>query len=274
MLKRLARGASVALVALGASVAFVALGAIVALGLSVTAQAADRYDGRHDYPSIVWTGFYFGGGLGARWTDATWRTDSVLVTANPPDPATAVSTLNSSGFRAALHAGYNWQLGNWVWGIESDLGAAKNERSQTGFPGVGYGALLGQTRDVFTAKTGWDGSVRLRGGMLVSPSVLLYATGGLALQQATLSMSCQPNPVPSWCGANRSENPSKTLTGWTIGAGVEAALTKHWFARAEYRYSDFGKFNNVFLTGVVDDTITGGAKFDTHVVNFGLHYKF
>ena len=35
-----------------------------------------------------------------------------------------------------------------------------------------------------------------------------------------------------------------TRAGWTIGGGLEFAVTNNWSVRAEYRYSDFGTFNN------------------------------
>jgi outer membrane immunogenic protein len=37
---------------------------------------------------------------------------------------------------------------------------------------------------------------------------------------------------------------SNSLTGWTAGGGIEYAVTDNWWVFAEYRYTDFGSFNN------------------------------
>ena len=44
-------------------------------------------------------------------------------------------------------------------------------------------------------------------------------------------------------GASLSQ--SKTLTGWTVGGGIEHAFTQNWIGRAEVRYADFGKSDYV-----------------------------
>ena len=72
-----------------------------------------------------------------------------------------------------------------------------------------------------------------------------------------------------------------TVTGWTIGAGIEARLWSNWFARAEYRYADFGTRT---YTNTVVNTVPNVGQFvylDTYSVHLrtqtallGLAYKF
>ncbi|MNE34281.1 Porin subfamily protein [compost metagenome] len=61
---------------------------------------------------------------------------------------------------------------------------------------------------------------------------------------------------------------SDTFHGWTIGAGVDYAVTDNIFARAEYRYNDFGK--NTYTDG----TDSYSLKVREHVVNVGVGVKF
>ena len=117
--------------------------------------------------------------------------------------------------------------------------------------------------------------MRGRVGILVAPSVLLFGTGGVAFTHAETSAFCGTAFPTGWCTAvnvGRRSTASADLVGWTVGAGVEAMLTRNWLIRGEYRYADFGTISNV-------DTRTGGGftdvvQFDlrvrTHAATFGL----
>ena len=62
--------------------------------------------------------------------------------------------------------------------------------------------------------------------------------------------------------------------GWTLGAGLEANLDKHWFARGEYRYTDLGKSTEVFFAEEPLDTITADVDLKTQRLSVGLGYRF
>jgi outer membrane immunogenic protein len=254
------------------------LSAVLFPALSVTTAApasAQRYQDRQ-YRAYGWTGFYFGGSIGARYTDAKWTTEQTsdpfdilgVVNAEQPDS----NQLGSRSFRGALHTGYNWHAGSWVWGVEGDLGFARSSKTVSGFPGTGIFAV---PTDKLTAEVGHDGSLRLRAGVLLSPNTLWYVTGGLAAQEAQITAQCVRNP-DGWCVAvARNETASKVLYGYTIGGGVETALTKNWLTRVEYRFSEFGKFDRTFfINGLPGDAISGTAQFNTHILNVGLSYKY
>ena len=64
----------------------------------------------------------------------------------------------------------------------------------------------------------------------------------------------------------------KTRLGWTIGGGVEHALTDRWTIKAEYLFADFGSetYNNI--DGDDDEPFKFEDKL--HTIKFGLNYQF
>ena len=91
-------------------------------------------------------------------------------------------------------------------------------------------------------KQGWDGSLRLRAGVLVTPQTLVYATGGLAIGQVSGTFSYY-GADSAGAAVYGAASWSETRVGGTIGAGVETALGAGMKARAEYRYTNLGKFS-------------------------------
>jgi len=69
------------------------------------------------------------------------------------------------------------------------------------------------------------------------------------------------NGTGSWSG-------DKTAVGWTVGGGIEYAVTNNWSVRAEYRYTDYGHIDSYF----------GNANYNKHdtqnSVRVGFSYKF
>ena len=99
-------------------------------------------------------------------------------------------------------------------------------------------------------------------------------TGGLALMQSQWSARCN-GAVSDWCvTVSRSESVSKVLAGWTAGTGVELLLRDHWLLRGEYRYSSFGSPKHEFFRKTTEDEFSGNARISTHLMTFGLGYKF
>jgi outer membrane immunogenic protein len=229
-------------------------------------------------PAIVapsapsWTGAYVGLGLGGRWGTTTWTTTVADFTGPVPLDTSSPREYGNSSFHISGYVGYNFQFGNWLTGLEADLGWANSENTIVGFPGLAINnAPPGD--DLTSVKLKWDGSVRGRLGFLVTPSVLLYATGGWAFQNINSAASCTTNT--GWCnGVNvQSTSFDQTLNGWTLGGGAEMMLAGNWLVRAEYRYSDFGTHTNTYLI-VPADAFTAGLKTKTNIARFGVAYKF
>lgn len=172
------------------------------------------------------------------------------------------SDLNASGAVGGVFAGYNWQpSSNLVYGVEAEINATGADKSGAGVPPPSFGFIGGGIK----SEIDWSAALRGRVGYAVDRT-LLYVAGGVAFADVSLD------------GTNRGGNPgpfsySETLTGWTIGAGVEHAFTDNWVARLDYRYSDYGDDSFSFVSG-------GGTphRFEldavTHEVKVGIAYKF
>jgi len=229
-------------------------------------------------PVFNWTGFYLGGNIGYSWGRSS--NTSTLT-------SSAGTLLFSSTDKAALNGvfgggqvGYNWQVQNFVWGLEADIQGTKEMGSRSfvcpvgvciptpvGVPaaaGTPVPAVLGQKID-------WLGTVRGRAGVAVTPTLLLYATGGLAYGEVNTNESI--GVIPSAFSSNA------TNAGWTAGGGIEGAIGGNWTARVEYLYVDLGKVNGSFLTPL---TAVGGGVIATNysshitdnIVRVGINYKF
>lgn len=243
-------------------------------------------------PVVVesWTGFYVGVALGGRFSDSKWTTNCLSTGApggvgcplNLAANGTRFLTDNPSGlssatFRPSVYLGYNWQVGNWVVGAEADVAYGQGNNSIKGIPGAENLVQAGSPgNDIATIKDSWDASARARAGFLITPTMLLYATGGASWIHLEASAFCGSVSPIGWCrpGANlgTTSTASTTRIGWTAGGGIEAMLWSNWLARIEYRYSDYGKFDYTLFSGV--DAIAAETKFHTHTALVGVAYRF
>ena len=271
------------------------VGLLALAGTSFAAQAADlrpitKAPPPAPAPVADWTGFYAGVGVGGRWTDTDWTTTCLLPTTAPGCPANNAlfptrflvdnpSSFDMSGVRVSGYLGYNWQISTWVLGLEGDFGWADNKDNHIGIPGT---HILGSTAlDTASVRDRWDASVRGRVGYLVTPQALLYATGGAAWLDKETTATC---PLISaapfaggWCVAGpHAESFSKTMFGWTVGAGAEWKFWQNWILRAEYRYSDYtGDAQNIrFFAGTPVDTFDAHVRQTTHTAYLGVSYLF
>lgn len=204
-------------------------------------------------PAFSWTGFYGGVQGGYAWGNdntkeyltSTWQFIGLQNFFKP------------NGIAYGVHAGANYQTGNLVVGVEAD---AEGARLRGGFvdppaapfnPG-GYGRT----------KIDFQGSMRVRFGYAFD-RVLVYATGGLAMANFQSTYS-------NW--ALLSEAFDKTVSGWTVGGGVEYALTNNLTIRSEYRYTDFGLIQN--HSQIAFPGFSGTQKPRYSTVRAGISYKF
>ena len=198
--------------------------ALIAAGWTMSAQAADlNYGSRAPYTvnqplnAYSWAGPYVGGNLGYAWgtVDNNW--------AKP------------TGFVGGVQAGYNWQQGPWVFGLEGDIQATGAD----------------DTFAPWKFSNPWFGTVRGRGGYAFN-NILVYGTVGLAfgeLRANTFGLT-----------------ESHTNVGWTAGIGAEVGLTQNWSAKVEYLYVDLAN-SNFAITGM-----SNGYSFGT--LRAGVNYRF
>jgi outer membrane immunogenic protein len=253
-------------------------------------------------PLWSWSGFYIGGNVGYSFgsskdtlslSDAT--TGALL------DSASAKSPLD--GFVGGGQIGYNWQRDSWVFGLEADYdlsgqkgstallcpGATDLPPFPAGFAGVCSAGQPGETipalpvTDQLNQRLDWFGTVRARvGTTTLAPNFLPYLTGGLAygeVHTTDLIAGTNFNIMGTPSAVSATINSDTTRLGWTIGGGVDHALSEHWIARVEYLYLDLGSVSGSTVTPIV--TASGhflAASFTSHVtdniVRVGLSYKF
>jgi outer membrane immunogenic protein len=195
--------------------------------------------------TFAWAGPYAGFQLGWGWGSIG---NSFDVGSGPvSQPA-----YSADGLIAGVQGGMNWQNGNYVYGFEGDI-------TYAGLSGNDGGLSL--VTDSFDGN--WMASVRPRIGYAWD-KFLFYGTGGLAILNYDYSLST----------SSFSESHNQTALGWTIGAGVEAAINPTWTVRTEYRYSDFGSQNIAFAggSGVLPQTIAASPTVSTFTV--GVNHKF
>ncbi|MCK1709573.1 MULTISPECIES: outer membrane protein [unclassified Bradyrhizobium] len=198
--------------------------ALVAAGWTASADAADlNYGQRAPYTvnqplnAYSWAGPYLGANVGYEWGS---------VDNNPAKP---------SGFVGGVQAGYNFQNGPWVFGVEGDIQAAGAD----------------DTFAPWKFSNPWFGTLRGRAGYALS-NVLFYGTAGLAFGELRAQTF-------GW-------TESHTTAGWTIGAGAEVGLAPNWSAKLEYLYIDLST-SQFAITGVSNG-------YSASVVRAGVNYHF
>ena len=179
--------------------------------------------------------------------------------------------------------GYNWQLDRtWVVGLEADIqgtGERGGSVDQLGTFRIGNigGNAYSATR---TTSFPWFATFRARGGVLVDPSLLLYATGGLAVGE--VKFATQPFGILQLFDGSSNDtiggpfrvaaiaaSERQTRVGWTLGAGLEKKFSKNWSAKLEYLYLDFG--SQTYFGGTLNET---RVSFHDHIVRAGINYQF
>lgn len=232
-------------------------GAVILLGAGA-AKAADVVDVA---PVTDWTGFYVGLHGGYAWGDLDYSAD--FRDANLRLLDFEGDDTDIDGFFGGLQAGFNWQMDSILLGVEGDISLASIEADaefRTDF--IGDALRADTTVD-------WFGTARLRGGFLVTPDLLLYATGGLAWGSVDTSYDLDLDGV-----GIASNDESTTHLGWTLGGGAEFALSDNLSLKAEYLYVDLGE-EEVFNDDIANiGNVHVDQDLSFHTVRAGLNFRF
>jgi outer membrane immunogenic protein len=164
-----------------------------------------------------WSGAYVGVNLGYLWSTV------------------GALGVRPSGVAGGVQAGYNWQVGQVVFGGEADI----------------QGSAANDTFAAYKFSNPWFGSARGRLGYAFD-NVLVYATAGLAYGGGKLDI------------AGLSERNGHL--GWTAGGGIEVAFAPRWSGKAEYLFIGLGD-NTYVLSGA-------SSGIDSHVGRLGVNYRF
>jgi outer membrane immunogenic protein len=231
----------------------VAAGAVLLASLmAAPAFAADLPVKARSYQQPIfapsWTGFYIGGQVG--YAHGEW--DNSPLFSNPPiGPFTTgvpVGNASGDGITGGLHVGYNYQMSNWVVGIEADFNWPNiNNNSATV---LNPGAFFALAYNI-ASKVEHYGTVRGRLGYTALPNTLFYVTGGWAYGETKTDITGYGG-----LGGPFATSSSQTHSGWTVGAGVDYMLTANWILGAEYKHIDLGSetFSYAFPLGTVTNT--------------------
>ena len=236
-------------------------------------------------PVFSWTGFYIGANVGGMWADKNWTERcSVLIPGAcvaPENPAAPSRTSHqvTSGI-AGGQIGYNWQINNFVLGIEGDASGAWNDETCSQITG-NQGGFFQIHRGSGCSKVDWLATVTGRAGVTFGQA-LFYGKGGVAFAHDSYVVRCTTlNALPVICpvGAAMTTSPSENRVGWTVGVGVEYAFTANWSIKGEYNYMDFGTETNRFQTirfaGLPADSIHDvGIRQHVNVAKVGVNYRF
>lgn len=209
-------------------------------------------------PVHSWTSCYIGGNGGYLWNNGKTAYQDPNTTADPINglgPATIPTPgTKSEGWIGGGEVGCNWEMERRVvFGLEADIDALHASGSAATAGPLGSYAIDPVALESFATfpptaaeqvSVRWLSTIRARAGLLVlADRGLLFVTGGLALGGVSSSGSVNapfqppagPGTFVGWAGSS-----SSTLTGYTIGGGLEYSLSEHWTAKTEYLYYDLG----------------------------------
>lgn len=273
------------------------LAAAPAMASDLPVRAVPAYKAPVMAPSCQWCGFYVGANAGYGAADPTAYVDpSVFLGMFPvigglPTVNQALSTASApfsmsvqpKGWHGGLQAGYNWQSGAIVYGLEADVSLSGLKGDATRDYGFRVVWSVGDFDD-------FAGTVRLhqeidyfgtlRGRLGYSGgSWLAYATGGLAWAHVKTSLDSHhvqlTNNINNFQGLGYPQafdgHASSTAfqLGYAIGGGVEWAVAPKWSVKGEYLYVGLGHGPSLSIPG----TTMTDTSIAMHLARIGVNYR-
>jgi outer membrane immunogenic protein len=252
----------------------VLLAAFISAAIPNVVLAADLYTKAPPPAGFDWTGLYIGGHVGGGWATNEFS-DSFFPTGNTlPE----LQKTNSSGFLGGVQGGANYQIGRLVLGTDFDFSwASINGRNTASYGLNSFAPPAFDHSQTLGADTDWIGTATTRLGVARN-NWLLYSKAGVAWGHTNYTEN-NTNVVTGFDQFDGTG--SKTLTGWTVGTGIEWAFAYNWTAKLEYDYIDFGS-NIIGISGTRDpgQPFAHPQSFTTvndqtiSEVKFGVNYKF
>jgi opacity protein-like surface antigen len=183
-------------------------------------------------PSYNWSGFYVGANFGGGWTNG-----GLSIPGNSPYGGL-------TEFIGGVQAGYNFQAGHLLFGVEGDVDWASFNHPTLPVPTLG------------SVNQHWVSTMAGRVG-LVNDRWLVFAKlgGGWVQSNATVNL-----PGSSWSG-------SSTNGGWLLGGGIEYGFKPHWTVKLEYDYLALSNWTSATVPAVQ-------LSHDLQMIKAGINYKF
>lgn len=227
--------------------------------------------------SFDWTGFYVGVNAGYGGGDAAHP--FVLTVPDGgggfDDALTGSANITAGGFLGGVQAGFNYQMDQFVFGIEADV-QGSNIAGVVDVSVTDTMGFIGAPGDTLNISAGtrldWLATIRPRLGY-AHDRFLVYVTGGLAYGATTSFVDVNVNGGAPMFGGDARRN----TWGWTAGAGLEYALTDNVSFKTEYLYTDLAAVN------VISEDLGGGgpgpefnmsSDLNIHTVRAGLNLRF
>ena len=239
----------------------------------------------------TWTGFYFGANAG--YATGSFDSSTLYSDAWMGTPLFgAESSARRSGGIGGVQTGYNLQWGLLVAGLESDIQfSTQRNISSSVCPGAicnpiisaNVGSDVPLTVD-HTQNLGWFGTVRGRLGLALTPDLVAYGTGGLAVGGIAHSANIAIGGITA--GIDAVGNPTGTpmtftsrsaKTGYAVGGGIETHLGGNVTGKIEYLHMSFGTDYEIGSTNTQNTPPTAiafASKVTDDIVRLGLNYKF
>lgn len=200
------------------------------------------------FATYSWTGLYAGLQGGYSWAEASQTYDDPITIPFLIDP------MAPRGWGGGLEAGVNYQFANrLVVGLEADVTFA--DVTDTIYDNFGSAQTLSD--ETVTSKTDLAGNIRARFGYAFDRT-LIFAAGGLAMAHVTVTST-----------ASGGGEDDATVWGWTVGGGIEQAITDKVSVKAEYLYTQHGDhtwFASEPFASTGDDSVS------TVRVGLNLHF--
>jgi outer membrane immunogenic protein len=267
----------------------IGMSVFAAVMLGDAAQAADMPLKAPPAPAPVmynWTGFYIGAHIGGAWVDANGH-DRFDGRNNCFWGGWGQVCFDDNGFGhndgrfiAGGQIGYNYQIGQYVWGIEGQISAITHHNDD----GACGSFVWGTVHDtLFRCRNrgDWIATLAARLGVAFGQTGnwLLYIKGGAAFADGRFGIRLRDDCAWAFCSSNFVfNNDNNTRTGWMIGAGLEYGWFGNWSWKLEYNFMDFGHrdihIDNLMVS--CNCHLIHDLDFDRqiNVVKFGLNYRF
>jgi outer membrane immunogenic protein len=244
----------------------------------VTALAAD---GPVPQPSANWTGFYAGanGGIGLGRNPSVYS--DTFVPGNIVGSNNQLTTMPTGAIFGG-QAGYLASIApNWLLGVETDLQGSQQKNSTSCLVNCASNqasaAIFGSPSidsNGISQREEWIATFRARGGW-TSGTTFYYATGGAAVGRIATDVNILEATLPPVFMTQMAGAASITATnwGWTVGGGIETALSANWSLKGEYLYIDLGRVSGTVSPNGGADVITVSSAVRNHIFRLGVNYR-
>jgi opacity protein-like surface antigen len=225
-----------------------------------------------------WTGGYVGVSAGGAWGAFGTATSTPVNPSNFFSDAAVVGAINAAGanraktngFATGIEAGYNWQNGPFLLGVEADLQSLHfNGAASSG--AVLYPDRGGQFVVTSYSAANWLFTARARAGLVAGNGALFFLTGGLAVTHLNTDFVFSPAN-----GVAESAKLDAAKAGYVIGGGAEAPLTDRLSVKAEYLYVKFSDttVSGNLPAGAAPQVFAHTGDLAANILRLGLNYRF